>query len=76
VKTFRQLHGPLPPELAPECGRLYFEYLVPAAREAAGGKSPLNGLERADAPAAVLAWLGAPAVAATNVDNGCTPRRK
>ena len=69
LKTFRQLHGRCPPELAPECGRLYFEYLGAAARDAQGGKSPLNGLERADARRQLLALLGAPAVAATNVDN-------
>jgi thiol-disulfide isomerase/thioredoxin len=69
LKTFRQLHDRCPPELAPECGRLYFEYLGAAAREAQGGKSPLNGLERADARRQLLALLGAPAVTATNVDN-------
>lgn len=69
LKTFRQLHSRCPPELAPECGRLYFEYLGAAAREAGGGKSPFNGLERAEARRQLLALLGAPAVTATNVDN-------
>jgi thiol-disulfide isomerase/thioredoxin len=69
LRTFRQLHDRCPPELAPECGRLYFEYLGAAAREAQGGKSPLNGLERADARRQLLGLLGTPAVTATNVDN-------
>ena len=69
LKTFRRLHDRCPPELAPECGRLYFEYLGAAAREAQGGNSPLNGLERADARRQLLGLLGAPAVVATNVDN-------
>lgn len=69
LKTFRRLHDRCPPELAPECGRLYFEYLGAAGREADGGKTPLNGLERADARRQLLALLGAPAAAATNVDN-------
>jgi thiol-disulfide isomerase/thioredoxin len=69
LKTFRRLHDRCPPELAPECGRLYFEYLGAAAREAQGGKSPLNGLERADARRQLLGLLGAPAAVTTNVDN-------
>ena len=69
LETFRRLHDRCPPELAPECGRLYFEYLGAAGREAEGGKTPLNGLERADARRQLLALLGAPAAAATNVDN-------
>jgi thiol-disulfide isomerase/thioredoxin len=67
--TFRRLHGRCPPELEPECGRLYFEYLGAAAREAQSGKSPLDGLERADARRQLLALLASPAVAAANVDN-------
>jgi thioredoxin-related protein len=69
VKTFRQLHGRCPPELEPECGRLYFEYLGAAAREAQDGKKPLDGLERADARRQLLTLLGAPAVTRANVDN-------
>jgi thiol-disulfide isomerase/thioredoxin len=67
--TFRRLSDRCPPELQPECGRLYFEYLGAAAAEAQGGKSPLNGLERADARRRLLVLLGAPAVATANVDN-------
>lgn len=66
--TFRRLSGRCPPELEPECGRLYFEYLGAAAREAQGGKSPLDGLERADARRRLLALLASPAVGAANVD--------
>jgi len=69
LTTFRKLHDRCPPELAPECGRLYFEYLGASAREAQAGKTPLNGLERADARRQLLAILGAPAVTRTNVDN-------
>lgn len=69
MRTFRQLHDRCPPELEPECGRLYFEFLGAAAREAQGGKTPLNGLERAEARRRMLALLGAPAVTKANVDN-------
>ena len=69
LQTFRSLHDRCPPELLPECGRLYFEYLGAAAGVAVDGKSPLNGLERADARRQLLALLGSPAVARANVDN-------
>ena len=67
--TFRRLAARCPPELQPECGRLYFDYLGAAADEAQAGKSPLDGLERADARRRLLALLASPAVAAANVDN-------
>jgi thioredoxin-related protein len=67
--TFRRLGSRCPPELEPECGRLYFEYLGASAREAQGGKSPLDGLERADARRRLLTLLASPAVGAANVDN-------
>jgi thiol-disulfide isomerase/thioredoxin len=69
LETFRRLHGRCPPELEPECGRLYFEYLGAAAREAQDGKRPLDGLERADARRQLLALIDAPAVTKANVDN-------
>jgi len=69
VATFRRLHERCPPELAPECGRLYFEYLGAVAGAAVAGKSPLDGLERADARRRLLALLGSPAAAKANVDN-------
>ena len=67
--TFRRLSARCPPELEPECGRLYFDYLGAAADEAHAGKSPLDGLERADARRRLLALLDSPSVAAANVDN-------
>ena len=69
LPTLRRLPDRCPPELQPECGRLYFEYLGAAAREAQGGKTPLNGLERADARRQLLALLGSSAVAKANVDH-------
>ena len=69
LPTLRRLPARCPPELQPECGRLYFEYLGAAAREAQGGKTPLNGLERADARRQLLALLGSSAVANANVDH-------
>ena len=69
LPTLRRLPARCPPELQPECGRLYFEYLGAAAREAQGGKTPLNGLERADARRQLLALLGSSAVAKANVDH-------
>jgi len=68
-QTFRQLHDRCPPELAPECGRLYFEYLGAAASDGEDGKPALDGLERADARRQLLALLGSTAVARANVDN-------
>jgi thioredoxin-like negative regulator of GroEL len=69
LQTFRRLHDRCPPELQPECGRLYFEYLGAAARDAQGGSAPLNGLERADARRQLLALLGSPSVANASVDS-------
>ncbi len=68
-QTFRQLHDRCPPELAPECGRLYFEYLGAAASDGEDGKPALDGLERADARRQLLTLLGSTAVARANVDN-------
>ena len=68
-QTFRQLHDRCPPELAPECGRLYFEYLGAAASDGEDGKPVLDGLERADARRQLLTLLGSTAVARANVDN-------
>ena len=68
-QTFRQLHDRCPPELAPECGRLYFEYLGAAASDGEDGNPVLDGLERADARRQLLTLLGSTAVARANVDN-------
>ena len=68
-QTFRQLHDRCPPELAPECGRLYLEYLGAAASDGEDGKPVLDGLERADARRQLLTLLGSTAVARANVDN-------
>ena len=67
--TFRRLHERCPPELEPECGRLYFEYLGAVASAAEDGNSPLDGLERADARRQLLELLASPPVAKANVDN-------
>jgi len=69
VATFRRLHERCPPELEPECGRLYFDYLGAVASAADDGKGPLDGLQRADARRRLLALLGSPAAAKANVDN-------
>lgn len=67
--TFRLLHDRCPPELEPECGRLYFEFLDAAASETERGLAPFDGLARADARRRLLALLGSPAAAQANVDN-------
>jgi hypothetical protein len=67
--TFRRLHDRCPPELEPECGRLYFEYLGAVSSEAEAGKAPLDGLERAEARRQLLALLATPAAVKANVDN-------
>jgi thiol-disulfide isomerase/thioredoxin len=69
LQTFRRLHDRCPPELAPECGRLYFEYLGAVSSAAEAGSRPLDGLQRAEARRQLLALLGSPATARANVDN-------
>jgi thiol-disulfide isomerase/thioredoxin len=69
VATFRRLYERCPPELRPECGRLYFEYLGAAARSAPPGKRALDGLERAAARRELSMLLAATPVAQANVDN-------
>jgi thiol-disulfide isomerase/thioredoxin len=69
LQTFRRLHDRCPPELEPECGRLYFEYLGAAADQTADGKAALDGLERADGRRQLLTLLGSTAAARANVDN-------
>lgn len=67
--TFRLLSSRCPVELAPDCARLYFEYLGAAARDAADGKGRFTGLDRAEARQRLLELLGQPAVGRANVDN-------
>jgi thiol-disulfide isomerase/thioredoxin len=69
LETFRRLHDRCPPELSPECGRLYFEYLGAVSSAAEAGNRPLDGLQRADARRQLLVLLGSPAAARANVDN-------
>ena len=69
VPTFRVLSARCPVELHADCSRFYFEYLSAAASETGHGKSPLSGLDRAEARRQVLDLLGSPAVGRANVDN-------
>jgi thiol-disulfide isomerase/thioredoxin len=64
--TFRRLSGRCPPELQPECARLYFEYVGAASRS---DSEPMSGLDRAEARSQVLGLLQSPAVGQANVDN-------
>jgi thiol-disulfide isomerase/thioredoxin len=64
--TFLQLSDRCPPELQPECARLYFEYLGAATDNE---DMPMSGLDRADARRRMLALLASPAVGQANVDN-------
>jgi len=64
--TFRRLSDRCPPELQPECARLYFEYLGAVS----GAESePISGLDRAEARRDLLGLLQSPAVGQANVDN-------
>ena len=68
--TFRQLHRRCPAaDLAPECARLYYEYLGEVATAAKEGASPLDGLARAEARRELLALLASRPVGSANVDN-------
>jgi thiol-disulfide isomerase/thioredoxin len=69
VATFRRLYERCPPEVRPECGRLYFEYLGAVARSAQKDQPALDGLERAAARRELSMLLAATPVAQANVDN-------
>jgi thioredoxin-like negative regulator of GroEL len=70
AETFRQLHRRCPAsELAPECARLYFEYLGEVADGAEDDAQALDGLARAEARRDLLGLLGSRPVGAANVDN-------
>ena len=64
--TFLRLSNRCPPELQPECARLYFEYLGAAS---SGDGEPLSGLDRAAARSQLLALLQSASVGQANVDN-------
>lgn len=64
--TFLRLSDRCPPELQPECARLYFEYLGAIA---SGDDEPISGLDRAAARRQLLDLLQSPAVGQANVDN-------
>jgi len=64
--TFLRLGDRCPPELQPECARLYFEYLgAIASRDG----EPISGLDRAAARSQLLGLLQSPSVGQANVDN-------
>ena len=64
--TFLRLSDRCPPELQPECARLYFEYLGAVA---SGEGKPISGLDRAAARSQLLGLLQSPSVGQANVDN-------
>jgi thioredoxin-related protein len=64
--TFLRLSDRCPPELQPECARLYFEYLGAVA---SGEGKPISGLDRAAARSHLLGLLQSPSVGQANVDN-------
>ncbi len=64
--TFRRLSDRCPPELQPECARLYFEYL--GAVSGSDGE-PISGLDRAEARSRLLGLLQSPSIGQANVDN-------
>ena len=66
ASTFRRLSDRCPPELQPECARLYFEYLG-AMTSGEGG--PISGLDRATARRQLLDLLQSASVGRANVDN-------
>ena len=69
LPTFKILAERCPADMAPDCARLYFEYLGAAAEATDGGKSPLSGLDRAIARSKLVELLGSPAVDRANVQN-------
>ncbi len=66
AETFLRLSDRCPPELQPECARLYFEYLGAVA---SGDGGPISGLDRAAARRQLLGLLQSPSVGQANVDN-------
>jgi hypothetical protein len=69
LHTFQVLAERCPPDMGPDCARLYFEYLGAAAAVASDGKSPLTGLDRAIARKKLVELLDSPAVDRANVQN-------
>jgi len=69
VATFRRLAERCPADLQADCTRLFFEYLLAAARESGDGHAALDGLERADARRSLLARIDQPSVQQANVEN-------
>ena len=67
--TFRSLAERCPPELAADCSRFFFGYVVAAAQAGGGAPPALDGLERADARRRLLALLAQPSVQRANVEN-------
>lgn len=68
LPALRALAQRCPVELAAECSRIFFSYVL-AADAARGDKPAFDGLERADARRKLLASLPVPAVQAANVDH-------
>lgn len=66
ASTFRRLSDRCPPELQPECARLYFEYLGAAS---GAENEPMSGLDRAEARRNLVGLLQSIAVGHANVDN-------
>jgi thioredoxin-related protein len=64
--TFLRLSDRCPPELQPECARLFFEYLGAVA---SSDGEPLSGLDRAAARSQLLGLLQSASVGQANVDN-------
>jgi thiol-disulfide isomerase/thioredoxin len=69
TQTFLRLSERCPPELQPECARLYFQFLNAAAQDAASGDVPMTGLERAAHRRRTLTLLTSPSVGQANVAN-------
>ncbi len=69
LQTFKTLAERCPPDMAPDCARLYFEYLGAVAAAADDGKSPLSGLDRAIARKKLVELLNSPAVDRANAQN-------
>jgi thiol-disulfide isomerase/thioredoxin len=69
LPAFQVLAERCPPDLGPDCARLYFEYLGAAAAAASDGPSPLTGLDRAISRKKLVELLNSPAVDRANVQN-------
>ena len=69
LEVLTRLNSYCPGDLAPQCGRLYFEYLRAASAAAAAGRPTPDAAARRDARLRLPRLLGSPEAVRANVDS-------